>query len=193
MKKIFLMFVAVAMSVAVFGQERKIDWGARLSLGSNQHLYQKGAYDGKPGFAVGAGLWSTFKIGREFGIRPGVGLEMRGAKMGAVGVGETFNFSTLGVNVPVDFVWLSEPGMPLYVFAGLYYSGIFSTWMDGEKMDMKDEGIRGSEFGWRFGVGLDISRRWGLEITASDAFTNVLKDNVKFRNLGALVSVTYRF
>lgn len=196
MKKIFLTLIALVVGVAAFAQDDKFDWGARLSLGSNQHIYQKGAYDSKEGFALDGGVWGRARLNSWLALRPGVSLEFRGAKIGAVGTGEAYNFSTMGVNVPVDLVWMSEEDTPLYLFAGLYYSGIFGAWADGDSLNIKDNGIRGSEFGWRFGVGVDFDDRWGLELTYKDAFTDVFKrvdDTVRFRNLGAMVSGTYRF
>lgn len=193
MKKMLLTFVAVAMSVAVFAQGQTFEWGAKATIGQNYHYYQKGAFDGKPGVAWNAGLTGQWNFSKSFALRSGVTLGQNFAKMGSVG-GDVQHLSQWGLSVPLELVWRANEGDPLYIFAGGYYSRVLGTRLGGEKYtsSMGPE-VRKNEWGVRYGAGVNVSKRFAIELNGQQAISNVFESGPKMKNYVVGLSLVYKF
>jgi len=164
--------------------------GISANIGTNYHHYTKGALDGKPAGAYGAGLAATINLGN-FGIRPEAYYDFIKARH------PLGDIQTHSVTIPLNFMMQSSSSeiSGAAVFAGPYYSYKFYGKQGSSSLDFDGLYYR-NEAGINYGIEMRVfTIRVGF--IRRHALTNFTRekngDGAHIRNRSVFTTLSYDF
>ena len=143
-------------------------------------------YKNTIGFQVGA-FYQT-ALTETIGLRPGLMLSTKGAKLDFLG--ESATLKTTYLEVPIDFVYNANK---LSIHAGPYLGLLMAADSEGE--DVK-ESFKSSDFGLNLGLGYNLTSNIGLGVNYGLGLSNIAEggdstDDVSSKNNNISIYLTY--
>lgn len=166
--------VASTGKVARKHRANTLDIALAYGAGSTHQHIPNAAIDGRPDDCWHIGLTAQYAL-RHVGLRASVLYDKRTA-LAPADVNNIYGpAATLGlksVTVPAELMLKTKGKSCFYVAAGGYYSWIFESRLDGEKIDMLSRGIDETEYGWQWSLGGRLSSFY-IELTNRYALTPI--------------------
>jgi hypothetical protein len=173
--------------------QRRFEAGLTASIGSNRHAYKSGALDGKYAFSWHAGLYGQLNMGF-YAIRLKALYENRAAQWpDATDSKVSHKFSVESLSLPVDIMFKtsSTESIYAYLFAGGYYSYVFSGNFADTGYQLGRDVAR-HEGGLQFGLGFKVYNM-SLEFSTRYGLTGVLLHDPVVRNQTSYFTLGWRF
>lgn len=174
----------------VQGKGFRPKFGFKLGVGSSKHDYVDEYFYGKDIPVFNAGLYTTIRLSKRFGLQPEVLYQTSGSEH------QWGTLRTHEVVVPVNIrfkLFSAADDMvdnQFFVYMGPYYSYKFSGKVGANSMDF-DNDFNREDFGIQFGFGFDVMRVQML-IGSSYSFESVSKTSDIVQQ-SAVFSLGFRF
>lgn len=147
--------------------------GYVLGMGSSSLYYEDGPLTGKTAFDGSLGVYSRLYLGKSHLLA----LRLDADYERFVAPTELGRFKTHAVLVParLEFTIGSSSGVSLYVNGGAYYRYFLAAKLDNMKCDFTD--FKHDDYGWLWGVGMNVKNSVFFESTHYYGLQNPLIDN----------------
>jgi aminopeptidase YwaD len=186
---------AAPVLVAAAGAEgkKRQRWyaGVLMNHGAGYHKYDDVFFRARGAYNFSTGLYGQWQMGRFVGLQAEGLYDLNQSRI----QGGTFrrHSVTLPLNVQLQTP-TAQSGFRLFLFAGPYYRYHFGASWTGSNAVLGED-IRQDEWGYSFGIGVDIFR-FHICWTARRGLTNILTDSTRLPNIldrNSLLTLGYRF
>lgn len=168
---------------------KRFQAGLVLNLGNGRHLYKDEFFDAKNSFSYSAGIQMNYKLSRVVHLN----LEALYDDNRSKSAQGTFKRQSITVplNVEIGTPTNSGNSMRMFVFAGPYCRHNFDGKDGNINLDF-DTVYRENEWGYNFGIGMDVNKI-RLAFVYRSAFQSIIEDGANIRSTGSYITLGYRF